>query len=87
MTPYQTPHAQQTPRYGQQTPSQHVTNTAPHMNGPFLHPGAVTPVQRTPSFRNVPSQSPMLQSSPHPSPHSRSYSTTEGKLLFFYRKK
>jgi transcription elongation factor SPT6 len=77
MTPYQTPHAQQTPRYGQQTPSQHLPPTAaPHMNGPFLHPGAVTPSQRTPSYRN-PTQSPLVQSSPHPSPHARSYAGSD----------
>ncbi|XP_017776397.1 PREDICTED: transcription elongation factor SPT6 isoform X2 [Nicrophorus vespilloides] len=75
MTPYQTPHAQQTPRYGHQTPSQHLPNTAPHMSGPFLHPGAVTPSQRTPGYRNsmASSQSPMMQPSPQPSPHGRSY--------------
>ncbi|CAH0563642.1 unnamed protein product [Brassicogethes aeneus] len=86
MTPYQTPHSQQTPRYGQQTPSQHhhgasgggapaqaqqVPAPAPHMNGPFLHPGAVTPSQRTPTYRALPSQSPMIQ--PSPAPSSRSY--------------
>ncbi|KAJ8923462.1 hypothetical protein NQ315_002021 [Exocentrus adspersus] len=65
MTPYQTPHSQ-TPRYGQQTPSQHS------LNGPFLHPGAVTPSQRTPSYRNLSTQSPMLQPSPAPSPSSQS---------------
>ncbi|XP_065172067.1 transcription elongation factor SPT6 isoform X2 [Atheta coriaria] len=68
MTPYQTP--QQTPRYGQQTPSQHIPSTAPHMNGPFLHPGAVTPAQRSSSYRNVPPQSPLVNSSPHPSPRA-----------------
>lgn len=73
MTPYQTPHTQQTPRYGQQTPAQHLPpNTAPHMNGPFLHPGAATPSQRTPSYRN-PVQSPVIQNSPH----SRSYSGSD----------
>lgn len=77
MTPYQTPHTQQTPRYGQQTPSQHIPpSTAPHMNGPFLHPGAATPSQRTPSYRN-PQQSPIIQSSPHPSPHARSYAGSD----------
>lgn len=72
MTPYQTPHTQQTPRYGQQTPSQHLPSTAPHLNGTFLHPGAVTPSQRTPSYRNLSTQSPMLQPSPTPSPGSQS---------------
>ncbi|KAJ8959605.1 hypothetical protein NQ318_021791 [Aromia moschata] len=72
MTPYQTPHTQQTPRYGQQTPSQHMPGTAPHLNGPFLHPGAVTPAQRTPSYRGLPTQSPMIPSSPAPSPGSQS---------------
>lgn len=74
MTPYQTSHSQQTPRYGQTTPSQHLPPTAaPHMSGPFLHPGAVTPSQRTPSYRTLPTQSPMMQPSPHPSPHSRTF--------------
>lgn len=77
MTPYQTP--QQTPRYGQTTPSQHLPTAAPHMSGPFLHPGAVTPSQRTPSYRTLATQSPLLQPSPHPSPHSRSFSTRDGK--------
>ncbi|KAI4456284.1 transcription elongation factor spt6 [Holotrichia oblita] len=73
LTPYQTPHSQQTPRYGQQTPSPQIppTNAAPHVNGPFLHPGAVTPSQRTPSYRSISSQSPSVQHSPH----LRSYST------------
>lgn len=84
MTPYQTPHSQQTPRYGQTTPSQHLPTAAPHMSGPFLHPGAVTPSQRTPSYRTLPTQSPLLQQSPHPSPHSRGFSSSshsrDGKL-------
>ena len=37
MTPYQTPHTSQTPRYNQASSGGH---SAPHMNGPFLHPGA-----------------------------------------------
>ncbi|XP_066246684.1 transcription elongation factor SPT6 [Euwallacea similis] len=40
MTPYQTPHAHQTPRYGQSTPSPVQSMMG---SGPFLHPGAVTP--------------------------------------------
>ncbi|XP_056634239.1 transcription elongation factor SPT6 [Diorhabda sublineata] len=73
MTPYQTPHTQQTPRYGHQTPSQHLPGTAPpNLNNPFLHPGAVTPSQRTPNYRNHSSQSPMLPTSPVPSPGSQS---------------
>lgn len=69
MTPYTTPHTGQTPRYGQQTPG-----AASHIsNGPFLHPSAVTPSQRTPSYRNHPtSQSPMIPQSPVPSPGSQS---------------
>lgn len=86
MTPYQTPHSQQTPRYGQQTPSQHLTSAAAsavHMNGPFLHPGAVTPSQRTPSYR--PTQSPLIQASPQPSPQStKSYSSTHGSRSAAY---
>lgn len=72
LTPYTTPHSQQTPRYGQQTPSPQMapTNAPPHVNGPFLHPGAVTPSQRTPSYRSI-SQSPTVQHSPH----LRSYNT------------
>ncbi|KAJ4440072.1 hypothetical protein ANN_08204, partial [Periplaneta americana] len=58
MTPYHTPHATQTPRYGQQTPSHHP----PHHNQPFLHPGSVTPAHRTPTHRIV--------HTPH-TPHSR----------------
>ncbi|XP_022911236.2 transcription elongation factor SPT6 isoform X1 [Onthophagus taurus] len=73
MTPYQTPHTQQTPRYGQQTPGQQIPNTAPHMNGPFLHPSAVTPSQRTPSYRSV-TQSPVMQ----PSPHARYNTSSSG---------
>nr|XP_023025243.1 transcription elongation factor SPT6 isoform X1 [Leptinotarsa decemlineata]XP_023025244.1 transcription elongation factor SPT6 isoform X2 [Leptinotarsa decemlineata] len=69
MTPYQTPHTQQTPRYGHQTPSQ-VSGAAPHLAGTFLHPSAVTPSQRTPSYRNLPVQSPMISQSPVPSPGS-----------------
>lgn len=73
MTPFQTPHTQQTPRYGQQTPSQHIPSTAPpNLNNPFLHPGAATPSQRTPSYRNMASQSPMIPQSPVPSPGSQS---------------
>lgn len=61
MTPYHTPspHAAQTPRYGQQTPSQLAKS-------PFIHPATVigTPSQRTmqspyaasPSVRNYSSQ-------------------------------
>lgn len=71
MTPYQTPHTGQTPRYGQQTPSQ--STPSHHLNnGPFLHPGAVTPSQRTPSYRNLPTQSPIIHPSPVPSPGSQS---------------
>lgn len=77
MTPYQTPHTQQTPRYGHQTPGQNIPSAAPHMNGPFLHPGAVTPSHRTPSYRNLPSQSPIISNSPHPSPHSRGYGSSK----------
>ncbi|XP_050511669.1 transcription elongation factor SPT6 isoform X2 [Diabrotica virgifera virgifera] len=74
MTPYATPHTQQTPRYGHQTPSQHMASSAPQgLNNPFLHPGAVTPSQRTPIYRNHPAQSPvMLPTSPVPSPGSQS---------------
>ncbi|KAF7265216.1 transcription elongation factor Spt6 [Rhynchophorus ferrugineus] len=68
MTPYQTPHHQQTPRYGQATPSAVPTGMS---SGPFLHPGAVTPSHRTPSYRNIPTQSP-INSSPVPSPASQS---------------
>lgn len=54
MTPYHTPspHAAQTPRYGQQTPSQ-LTKS------PFLHPGTVigTPQQRTMASPYTSSQS------------------------------
>lgn len=71
MTPYATPHTGQTPRYGQQTPS-----SASHIsNGPFLHPSAVTPSQRTPSYHSrnhISSQSPMIPQSPVPSPGSQS---------------
>lgn len=53
MTPYATPHTQQTPRYQQQ--QQHmISNGPPINNGPFLHPGMVTP-----SHRNVVRASPM----------------------------
>lgn len=67
LTPYQTP------KYGQQTPS--PLPSAAHLNGPFLHPGAVTPSQRTPTYRGVPpTHSPLVHSSPHPSPHARPFS-------------
>ncbi|CAH1116319.1 unnamed protein product [Phaedon cochleariae] len=73
-TPYMTPY--QTPRYGQQTPSQqqqHLPGAAHGANGVFLHPGAVTPAQRTPSYRtNAPTQSPVVSQSPVPSPGSQS---------------
>ncbi|KAL3272900.1 hypothetical protein HHI36_014360 [Cryptolaemus montrouzieri] len=70
MTPYGTPHTQQTPRYGQQTPSQQ--HMQPTMNGPFLHPGAITPSQRTPVYRTHgahPTPSPI---SPQESPSNHS---------------
>ncbi|CAG2060714.1 unnamed protein product [Timema podura] len=50
MTPYHTPHASQTPRYGQQTPQHIPQHTVP---GGFLHPGSLTPGHRTPSHRPV----------------------------------
>lgn len=76
MTPYQTPHSQQTPRYGHQTPSQAAPSPTPHMNGPFLHPGAITPSHRTPTYRNLTTPSPLVPSpSPHPSPAARSYTS------------
>lgn len=69
MTPYTTPHTGQTPRYGQHTPG----STSHMSNGPFLHPSAVTPSHRTPSYRNhMTSQSPMIPQSPVPSPGSQS---------------
>lgn len=80
MTPYQTPHPQHTPRYGQQTPS-HLpppSGPPPHMNGPFLHPaGAATPGQRTPSYH----PSPQSRSSYAGSDHGRGYN--ECKFIFY----
>lgn len=84
MTPYQTPHTSQTPRYGQTTPSQQAQQS----NGPFLHPGA--PIGQQSRNSGGYQQSPHYSSgggggggvgghrsqhhgsSPHiPSPHSR----------------
>lgn len=63
MTPYQTPHTSQTPRYGQTS-----------SNGPFLHPGAPISSQRSGSYRESPYSHHMP--SPHnPSPNIRGYSS------------
>lgn len=66
MTPYHTPHhpgITQTPRYGQQTPTQPV----------FLHPGNVTPSHRTPSHPMHPPH----QSSPVILPRNSATTTTD----------
>ncbi|ENN77904.1 hypothetical protein YQE_05581, partial [Dendroctonus ponderosae] len=49
MTPYQTPHTQQTPRYGQSTPSP-MQSVPP---GTFLHPGSVTPASQSSPFSRM----------------------------------